>query len=212
MAMDVKKTQKAFYNSATTPTLVDLPELTFLMVDGRGDPNTAASYFAAIESLYTVAYAIKMSKMSSWRIDGYEDFVVPPLEGLWSTVDDKPFQTGVTNKDDLTWTSMVQMPSFVTQPVFDQTVEVVAAKKPEVDVTRIRLDQLTEGSCAQILHIGPYDSEPATIAVLEQFIEAQGRTIDLGHGRRHHEIYLSDPRRVAQDKLKTIIRLPVAPR
>ncbi|MDR2975476.1 MAG: GyrI-like domain-containing protein [Propionibacteriaceae bacterium] len=210
MAIDVKKTQKQLYQATPTPAVVEVPTLTYIMVDGQGDPNANPDYQAALEAMYAVAYGVKMAKMGDWRPEGYYDFVVAPLEGLWTTVDGDPYVTGVTDKSQFKWTMMVQMPDFVTAEVLATVAEGSKRKKPDLDLDQVRVDTLAEGLCAQILHIGGYDDEPATIAVLHQAITKSGHVVDLGGGRRHQEIYLSDPRRVPEDKLKTIIRLPIA--
>jgi hypothetical protein len=192
--------------------LIDVPTMRFIMVDGKGNPNTGAEYTAAVEMLYGLSYTIKISKKGAATPKGYFDYVVPPLEGLWS-VDDGGAFTGngamIEDKDLLVWTSMIRRPDFVTPDVFGWAVETLAAKKPNLDLSRARLEEFTEGLCAQILHIGPYDDEPATVATLERFITESGHRTHMSDTRKHHEIYLGGPRKTAPDKLKTIIRHPI---
>ncbi len=208
MATDFKKTDKHLYGASRRPEIFDVPEMVFVAVDGRGDPNTSPRYAAALAALYAVAYTVKMSKMTAVQPAGYFDFVVPPLEGLW-TSDAGPYVTGVTDKASFVWTAMIRLPEFVTDEVFGQVLTQVAAKKPEVDTSVARRWVHSEGLCAQILHTGPYDDEPATVHTLESFVTESGHRTDLAGGRRHHEIYLADPRRTAPEKLRTIIRVPI---
>lgn len=208
-SFDYKKEFPDLYRPKTTPVLIDVPAMPFIMVDGRGNPNTSEAYKAAMELLYGLSYSIKMSKMSGAQPEGYFEYVVLPLEGLWS-VDDADYDgTGVIDKDRFCWTSMIRQPDFVTPAVFEQAKQALAKKKPELDLSAARLEVWREGLCAQVMHLGPYDDEPATIETLNAFIEASGYRNDLGGGRRHHEIYLGDPRRVRPERLKTVIRHPV---
>jgi hypothetical protein len=208
-AVDFKKTQKDLYQPGTAPTIVAVPEMVFIMVDGQGDPNTSETYQAALEVLYGLSYAIKMSKMGGHQPEGYFDFVVPPLEGLWSA-GAKDFELGALDKSAFRWTSMIRMPGFVTPEVFDAAKITFAKKKPGADISIARLETVTEGLCAQVMHIGPYDNEPETIVRLHAFITDAGYRSDLSAERRHHEIYLGDPRKTAPEKLKTVIRYPIA--
>lgn len=210
MPIDYKKTEKELYLPKTKPSLIEVPEMTFIMVDGSGDPNTCPEYKRAIELLYGLSYSIKMSKMSGTQPVGYFEYVVPPLEGLWwhrdgGVIDD------ISDKDSFSWISMIRQPEFVTSEVFETAKATLAKKKPALDVKAARLEQFTEGSCAQIMHVGSYDDEPATIAVLEDFITEQGSVPDFTNRRRHHEIYLGDPRKTAPERLKTVIRYPIKP-
>ncbi len=210
MPIDYKKTEKEFYLPKTTPSLIEVPEMTFIMVDGSGNPNTSPEYKHALELLYGFSYSIKMSKMSGEQPEGYFEYVVPPLEGLWwhkhgGVVSD------ILDKDSFCWTSMIRQPSFVTAEVFEAAKATLAKKKPRLDTQAARLERFTEGTCAQVMHLGPYDDEPATIAILESFIAEQGYTPDFTGTRRHHEIYLGDPRKTASEKLKTVIRYPIKP-
>ena len=208
-AIDFKKQDKRLYMPSTTPGLVEVPAMRFLMVDGEGDPNTAQAYSDALAALYALSYTIKMSKMGGRRPENYFDYVVPPLEGLWWTRD--RLYDGLENRDKskFLWTSMIRQPDFVTAEVLEEAKAVAAKKKPEVDTGLVRLEDFTEGLCVQIMHLGPYDDEPAAIRRMEDFALAQGYQIDLSPSRRHHEIYLGDPRKTAPEKLRTVIRHPV---
>lgn len=207
---DFKKEYKDLYLPKSKPSIVDVPTMRFIMVNGKGDPNTSASYKAAVEVLYGLSYSIKMSKKGSTQPQGYFDYVVPPLEGLWWFEDEKPFNGSVIGrKDEFNWIVMIRQPEFVTPEVFETAKMALSKKKPEIDTSIARLEDFTEGLCAQIMHIGPYDDEPSTVAVLEEFIKSQGYRTEMSGLRQHHEIYLSDPRKTAPEKLKTVIRHPI---
>ncbi|MCL1893832.1 MAG: GyrI-like domain-containing protein [Holophagaceae bacterium] len=203
---DFKKHSKELYSPTAKPSIIEVPEMVFITIDGQGNPNTSKAYAEALEILYSLSYSIKMSKGDS-RPEGFFDYVVPPLEGLWWGVDSG---AGGIDKDKLCWTSMIRQPDFVTQEVFERAKTALGKKKPELDTTKASLMTITEGLCAQILHIGSYDDEPATMKALETYIGESGYRPDFSDTRKHHEIYLSDPRKVAPEKLKTIIRLPIA--
>lgn len=206
--LDFKKQEKTLYLPTTSPALADVPEMLFIMVDGRGDPNLPdGEYTAALELLYALTYSIKMSKMGDSVPDGYFEYVVPPLEGLWWFEDGA--ELDFTNKDNLCWISMIRQPEFVTKAVFDWACEQVSAKKPALDTGTARFETLCEGLCVQCMHIGSYDSEAATIAKINNFTAENGLLCDLSDTRRHHEIYLGDPRKVAEAKRRTVIRHPV---
>ena len=207
--LDYKKVYKDLYMPKTKPMLIDVPEMTFIMVDGMGDPNTCVEYKNALEILYGLSFSIKMSKMSGHQPEGYFEYVVPPLEGFWWTAGEPFDGINVKDKNKLLWTSMIRQPEFVTPEVFQWAREELAKKKPEVDSKIARLVQFTEGQCAQMMHIGSYDDEPATMKELDQFIQESSYASDLNAERKHHEIYLSDPRRTAPEKLKTVIRHPI---
>jgi len=210
--IDYKKEQKELYQPKATPSVIDVPEMTFIMIDGVGDPNTSEAYHTAIEILYGLSYTIKMSKKSGTAPDGYFEYVVPPLEGLWSIDDGGVFQgagAAIKDKNKLVWTSMIRQPEFVTPEVFEAAKVSLAKKKPELDTGRARLALFKEGLCAQIMHIGPYDDEPVMIAVLSKYINENGYTEDIAGERRHHEIYLGDPRKTAPEKLRTVLRHPI---
>jgi len=203
--LDFKKEFKNLYQPGTTPSIVDVPEMTFIMVDGKGDPNTSEEYAKAVELLYGLSYTIKMSNKAIL------EYVVPPLEGFWN-IADKEFKGGgapVPDKNKFEWTMMIRQPDFVTAEIFQSAVTALKKKKPELDVSKARLEKLTEGLCVQVMHIGSYDSEPSTIIALDRFAAENGYEADMSEGRRHHEIYISDPRKVPPEKLKTVIRHPV---
>lgn len=209
MAYDFKKEFKPLYAPSSEPSIVDVPEMTFIMADGKGNPNTSTEYTNAVAALYGFSYAVKMSKMGTDAPEGYFDFVLPPLEGLWSIQGEKHAPMFI-DKDKFMWTSMLRVPDFVTEDVFKRFREKLAVKKPELHLSVIRLETYTEGLCGQITHIGSYDSEPSTIETLERFIMESGYRTEISDMRRHHEVYLGDPRKVATEKLKTIIRHPIA--
>lgn len=207
MAFDFKKEYKEFYLPKNKPQIVTVPPVNYIAVRGMGDPNEeGGAYKSAIAVLYAVAYTIKMSKMGDHRIDGYYDFVVPPLEGFW-------WQEGVhgvdyTNKAAFHWISVIRLPEFVTREDFDWAVE-EATRKKKLDCSMAEFLTMEEGLCVQILHIGPYDDEPATVAVMDAYLGANGYENDFSDTRMHHEIYLSDARKVVPEKWKTVIRHPV---
>lgn len=204
MPFDYKKMQKDLYQPKTIPSIVDVPEMVFIAVDGKGDPNISAEYTGAVELLYGLSYSIKMNNKSIL------EYVVPPLEGFWSVADN--FKGGgapITDKSKFIWTMLIRQPDFVTAEVFETAKAALAKKKPSLDISKARLETITEGLCVQVMHIGPYDDEPATVATLDGFATKNGYIIDIDDTRRHHEIYLSDPRKVVPEKLKTILRHPV---
>lgn len=208
-AFDYKKEYRDLYLPETKPMIIDVPKMLFIMVDGKGNPNTCAAYQNAIEALYGLSYTIKMSKMTGTQPEGYFDYVVPPLEGLWWLESESFDGLRVTDKDKFCWTAMIRQPEFVTGEVFLKAKEALLKKKPHIDASAARLVQYTEGKCAQVMHIGPYDNEPETIAQLAAFILASGFQNDIFGVRKHHEIYLNDPRKTAPEKLKTVIRHPI---
>lgn len=204
--LDYKKAYKDLYLPGRSPALVDVPEMRFLMADGQGAPG-GVQYQAALQALYALTFTIKMSKMSGSQPEGYFEYVVPPLEGLWS-IPGGAFDPDAPREDWL-WTSMIRQPEFVTEEVFGWAVEECRRKKPEVDVSGVRFETYAEGPCAQLLHIGPYAAEPASISLLHAFLLENGLKQRTDETHRHHEIYLSDPRRTAPERLKTVLRLPV---
>ncbi|ERK31050.1 GyrI-like domain-containing protein [Clostridium intestinale] len=211
--LDYKKEFKDLYLPKNEPMLVDVPEMNFIMVDGKGNPNDeGGEYQSAVEILYALSYAIKMSKKGSYNIEGYFEYVVPPLEGLWWVEND---DMDFTKKNKFEWTSMIRQPEFVTKEVFEWACSEVLRKKPNIDVSKARLQSFKEGLCVQIMHIGSYDDEPKTVEKLDKYVEdndlinAISTINEQGIIKRHHEIYLSDPRKTSLDKLKTVIRHPV---
>ena len=204
MAFDFKKEYKEFYMPPKKPSIVTVPKMNYIAVRGQGDPNPEESeYKQAIGLLYGIAFTIKMSKMGSHKIDGYFDYVVPPLEGFW-------WQEGVigvdySRKDDFNWISVIRLPDFVTKEDFEWAVE-EATRKKKTDFSKVEFFTYDEGLCVQCMHIGPYDDEPATVELMHKFMEEQGYELDITEDRMHHEIYLSDARKVAPEKLKTVVR------
>lgn len=204
MILDFKKSQKNLYAQNTTPSIVDVPEMTFIIVEGKGDPNTSNEYKEAVELLYSLSYTIKMNNKSIL------EYVVPPLEGLWSLDDD--FRGGgaiITDKSKFIWTMIIRQPDFVTEDVFEAAKSILTKKKPNLDISKANLVKFTEGLCVQVMHIGSYDEEPKTIVALDSYAINLGYSLDINEERKHHEIYLSDPRKVEVSKLKTIIRHPI---
>lgn len=207
MAFDFKKEYKEYYLPKNKPQIVTVPPMNYIAVRGEGDPNEAGgAYKAAIGVLYAIAYTIKMSKLGDHRIEGYYDFVVPPLEGFW-------WQDGVDgfdamDKSALRWISVIRLPDFVTKADLEWAAAEAAGKK-KLDCSAAEFLTIDEGLCVQIMHLGPYDDEPATVAVMDAYLAANGYETDFSGGRLHHEIYLSDARKVAPEKWKTVIRHPI---
>lgn len=207
MAFDYKKEYKEYYLPKNKPEIVDIPSMNFIAVRGKGDPNEeGGEYKQALELLYGIAYTIKMSKKTDYRIDGYFDYVVPPLEGFW----EQKGRVGIdySRKSDLSWTAMIRVPDFVTEKDFDWAVKQATVKKKQ-DFSKVEFITVEEGLCVQCMHLGSYDDEPATVALMDGYAVDNGYDIDIDHKRQHHEIYLSDPRKTAPEKLKTVIRHPV---
>ena len=207
MAFDYKKEYKEFYLPPKKPQIITIPPMNFVAVQGKGDPNDPeGEYQAAMELLYGIAYTIKMSYNGSHKLEGFFEYVVPPLEGLWH-------QPGVNSvdyahKETFEWISMIRLPEFVTRGEFDWAVQEATAKKKK-DFSRAEFFSYNEGLCVQCMHIGPYDAEPETLRQMDIFAAEQGFTTDFSKNRFHHEIYLGDPRRTAPEKLKTVLRHPV---
>ncbi|MCE5286466.1 MAG: GyrI-like domain-containing protein [Pelosinus sp.] len=206
--LDYKKAYKELYQPKTEPNSIDVPEINFMQIDGRGNPNEPdGEYQRAVETLYALSYAIKMAPKNGWTPAGYFDYVVPPLEGLWWLDGGEAFD--YSDKSKFCWTAMIRQPEFVTGEVFSQALSLVKKKKPGLDLANVRLAALAEGLCVQCMHIGSFDEEPATLAKMKQYMEENGLVCDLSAARRHHEIYLSDPRKTAIAKMKTVLRYPV---
>ena len=210
MAFDYKKEYKEFYMPKTKPSIVTMPGMNYIAVRGQGDPNMEdGEYKQSIGLLYGIAYTIKMSKKGDHRIEGYFDFVVPPLEGFW-------WQDGVdgidyAHKENFKWISVIRLPEFVTKEDFEWAVE-EATKKKKTDFSKAEFLTYDEGECVQCMHIGPYDDEPATVEQMHAYMESRGYVLDITDRRHHHEIYLSDARKVAPEKRKTVIRHPIRKR
>ena len=207
MAFDFKKEYKEFYLPKNKPEIVTVPGANYIAVCGQGDPNEeGGAYQAAIGVLYAVAYTLKMSYKTDYRIQGFFDYVVPPLEGFWR----QDGVTGVdyTRKEAFHWISVLRLPDFVTEKDFRWAVE-TASKKKKLDCSGAEFLRIEEGLCVQMLHLGPYDDEPASVALMDRFLAEQGYENDLSEQRLHHEIYLSDPRKTEPAKRKTVIRHPI---
>lgn len=221
MAFDYKKEYKEFYMPKNKPGIVDVPPMNYIAVRGSGNPNIeGGEYKLSIGLLYAIAFTIKMSKKGSRQIEGYFDYVVPPLEGFWWQ--DEPEEShgtegkmcaGIdyTRKEDFHFISVIRLPDFVTKDDFDWAVAEASAKKKQ-DFSKVEFLTYDEGLCVQCMHIGDYDDEPATVALMHEYMNAQGYELDITDERLHHEIYLSDARKVAPERRKTVIRHPVKKR
>ena len=205
-SFDFKKEYKALYTPGSQPAVIEVPSMNFIMVDGSGDPNDNPDYQEAIELLYGLSYAIKMSDKEDRQPTGYFPYVVPPLEGLW-WVADGPFS--LTKRDNWRWTSMIRQPDFVTPDFFEWACSKVKVKKPGLTVEKARFETFAEGLCVQVMHIGPYSTEPETVQKMKDYMVQEGLMDKVEAGGKHHEIYLSDPKRTKPERLKTVIRHPV---
>ena len=207
MTFDFKKEYKEFYMPKNKPSIVEVPLMNYIAVHGKGNPNDEnGEYKKSIELLYGIAYTIKMSKKSDHRIDGYFDYVVPPLEGFW-------WQDGVdgidyAHKENFKWISVIRLPDFVTKNDFNWAIG-EATRKKNLDFSKVEFFSYDEGLCVQCMHTGSYDDEPATVKLMHEYMESLGYELDITDKRLHHEIYLSDARKVDSDKLKTVIRHPI---
>lgn len=207
MVFDFKKEYKELYKPKAKPSIINVEKANFIAVRGVGDPNAENSeYKQSISLLYPIAYAIKMSKKGDYKIDGYFDFVVPPLEGFW-------WQEGIkgvdyANKDSFNFISLIRMPDFVTKEVFEWAIEEMTRKKKE-DFSKVEFFTYDEGLCVQCMHIGPYDNEPITVEAMHEYMIKQGYELDITDKRFHHEIYISDVRKISPEKLKTVLRHPI---
>ena len=207
MAFDYKKEYREYYLPKTKPEIVDVPEMNFIAVSGKGDPNQPdGDYKKAVGMLYTIAYTIKMSRKTDHRIEGYFDYIVPPLEGFWRQEGREGMD--YSHKEDFIWTSVIRLPDFVTEADFRWAVQ-EAERKKHMDLSKAEFLRIREGLCVQCMHIGPYDDEPETVFKMDRFLEENGYENDFSEERIHHEIYLSDVTRTAPAKLKTVIRHPV---
>ena len=207
MAFDYKKEYKEFYMPANKPSIVTVPKMNYIVVRGKGNPNDeSGEYKDSIGLLYAIAFTIKMSYKGSHKIDGYFEYVVPPLEGFWwqegsDTID-------YANKNGFNFISLIRLPDFVTEADFDWAVQ-EATKKKKADFSKVEFLTYDEGVCVQCMHVGSYDDEPKTVALMHEYMAVNGYALDISESRYHHEIYLSDPRKCAVEKLKTVIRHPI---
>ena len=207
MAFDYKKEYKEFYMPANKPSIIIVPKMNYIAVRGKGNPNDEnGEYKNSIGLLYAIAFTIKMSYKGSHKIDGYFEYVVPPLEGFWwqegsDTID-------YANKNGFNFISLIRLPDFVTKADFDWAVK-EATNKKKADFSKVEFLTYDEGVCVQCMHVGSYDDEPKTIALMHEYMAANGYVLDISESRYHHEIYLSDPRKCAGEKLKTVVRHPI---
>ena len=207
MVFDFKKEYKELYKPKAKPSIINVEKANFIAVRGVGDPNVENSeYKQSISLLYPIAYAIKMSKKGNYKIDGYFDFVVPPLEGFW-------WQEGIkgvdyANKDSFNFISLIRIPDFVTKEVFEWAIEETTRKKKE-DFSKVEFFTYDEGLCVQCMHIGPYNDEPITVEAMHEYMIEQGYELDITDERFHHEVYISDVRKTSPEKLKTVLRHPI---
>ena len=207
MACDYKKEYKEFYMPANKPSIIIVPKMNFIAVRGKGNPNDEnGEYKNSIGLLYAIAFTIKMSYKGTHKIDGYFEYVVPPLEGFWwqegsDTID-------YANKNGFNFISLIRLPDFVMEADFDWAVQ-EATKKKKADFSKVEFLTYDEGVCVQCMHVGSYDDEPKTVALMHEYMAANGYALDIGESRYHHEIYLSDPRKCAVEKLKTVVRHPI---
>jgi len=204
--MDYKKEYKDLYLPKIEPSLIKIPEMTFVAIEGKGDPNIEnGEYQIALGILYSIQYTIKMSKKGTNVPNGYFDYVVPPLEGLWWTFEKK---IDLKNKSKFNWISMIRLPEYVNKEVFKWACE-EASKKKKINTEKAYLHKFNEGLCVQCMHIGAFDDEPKTMKLIDNFIEKNNLVNDVNEKRKHHEIYLSDFRKTETSKLKTVLRIPV---
>ena len=207
MSFDFKKEYKEFYLPKSIPSVITVPKMNYIAVRGKGDPNEEnGEYKNTIGLLYGIAFTIKMSYKGAHKIDGYFEYVVPPLEGFW-------WQNGAQNidyshKENFNFISVIRLPDFVTKADFDWAIE-EASKKKKQDFSKVEFFTYDEGVCVQCMHVGSYDDEPKTVALMHEYIKAKGYELDITDKRLHHEIYLSDPRKCEADKLKTVVRHPI---
>ncbi len=207
MAFDYKKEYKEFYMPANKPSIIIVPKMNYIAVRGKGNPNDeSGEYKDSIGLLYAIAFTIKMSYKGSHKIDGYFEYVVPPLEGFWwqegsDTID-------YANKNGFNFISLIRLPDFVTKADFDWAVR-EATNKKKADFSKVEFLTYDEGVCVQCMHVGSYDDEPKTVALMHEYMAVNGYALDISESRYHHEIYLSDPRKCAVEKLKTVVRHPI---
>lgn len=207
MPFDFKKEYKEFYMPKNKPEIVKVPRANYIAVRGKGDPNEeGGAYQRAISVLYAVAYTLKMSYKSDYKIEGFFEYVVPPLEGFWQQ--ENTNGVNYNDKSSFRWISVIRLPDFVTKKDFDWAVE-TASRKKKTDCSSAEFFTIDEGLCVQIMHIGEFDNEPKTVALMDAYLEEKGYINDMNEKRWHHEIYMSDARKVAPEKWKTVIRHPI---
>jgi hypothetical protein len=204
--LDYKKEFKELYLPKNKPMLIMIPSINFIMCDGKGDPTDNYDFQQVVELLYGLSYTIKMSKMKGKQPEGYFEYVVPPLEGLW-WIDGGEFSLEV--RDNWKWTLMIRQPEFVNEEVLKWASNEIIKKKSKIPIEKVRFETFEEGLCVQIMHIGPYSAEPETMNIIDTFILKEGLMNRVGKGGKHHEIYLSDPRKSKPESMKTVLRIPV---
>ena len=208
MAFDYKKEYKEFYMPKNKPSIIEIPKMNYIAVKGTGNPNEEDSeYKTSIGLLYAIAFTIKMSYKGDYKIKGYFEYVVPPLEGFWWQEGNKE-GIDYQSKDKFNFISVIRLPDFVTKSDFDWAIE-EATKKKKQDFSKVEFFTYDEGLCVQCMHLGSYDDEPTTIALMNEYMKENGYVLDITDTRYHHEIYLSDPRKCDVSKLKTVIRHPI---
>lgn len=207
MAFDLKKEFKEYYQPKNKPEIVNIPSINYLAVRGSGDPNDeTGDYKKALESLYAVAYTLRMSYKTDYKINGFYEYIVPPLEGFWWQ--DGTDGVNYADKTSFNWISVIRLPDFISGKDIEWAVR-TATKKKKIDCSQVKFLTVNEGLCVQIMHIGPYDNEPVTVKLMDDYLAQNGYENDLNSERMHHEIYLSDPRKCLPEKMKTVIRHPV---
>lgn len=207
MSFDFKKEYKELYKAKNKPEIVTVPPANFIAVRGTGDPNEeGGAYQQALGLLYAVAYTLKMSYKTDYKIEGFFEYVVPPLEGFWWQ--DHIKGVDYSRKDTFNWISVIRLPDFVTKKDFDWAAE-TASKKKKLDCSSVEFLTIDEGLCVQIMHKGPFDNEPESVALMDEYLQENNYVNDINAQRMHHEIYLSDPRKSAPEKWKTVIRHPI---
>ena len=207
MAFDLKKEFKEYYQPKNKPEIVNIPSINYLAVRGSGDPNDeTGDYKKALESLYAVAYTLRMSYKTDYKINGFYEYIVPPLEGFWWQ--DGTDGVNYADKTSFNWISVIRLPDFISGKDIEWAVR-TATKKKKTDCSQVKFLTVNEGLCVQIMHIGPYDNEPVTVKLMDDYLAQNGYESDLNSERMHHEIYLSDPRKCLPEKMKTVIRHPV---
>ena len=207
MPFDFKKEYKEYYMPKNKPQIVEIPTMNYIAVRGKGDPNDEnGEYKRAIEVLYAVAYTLKMSYKTDYKIEGFFEYVVPPLEGFWWSEKGGAFD--YADKSQLRWISVIRLPDFITEKDFQWAIE-TASKKKKLDCSAAEFLTINEGLCVQIMHNGSYDDEPATVELMDKYVAENDCQNDISSDRLHHEIYLSDPRKTLPEKWKTVIRHPI---
>lgn len=207
MAFDYKKEFKEYYMPKSKPEIIEIPQMNYIAIRGKGNPNIDnGEYQQAVAVLYAISYTLKMSYKGNYNIDGYFEYVVPPLEGFW-------WQDGINgvnyaNKDEFNWISVIRLPDFVRKEDYEWAKKEAQLKK-KIDCDKAEFLSIDEGLCVQIMHIGSYDTEPISVGMMDEYIKERGYENDINNNRLHHEIYLSDPRKTDISKLRTVIRHPI---